>query len=129
MGGIVRAIELGFPQKEIAEAAYRFQQQLDRGEKVMVGVNRYQVDEKPTIDILRIHHEVEDTQVARVKAFKAARDQARAEARLADVRAACRDGRNLMPPLIEAVKDGVTLGEVCDVYRDEFGVYRDPAWL
>jgi methylmalonyl-CoA mutase N-terminal domain/subunit len=129
MGGIVRAIELGFPQKEIAEAAYHFQQQLDRGEKVMVGVNRYQVDEKPEIDLLRIHHEVEDKQVARVKAFKAARDQQRVRARLADVRAACRDGRNLMPLLVDAVKDGVTLGEICDVYRDEFGVYRDPAWL
>lgn len=129
MGGIVRAIELGFPQKEIAEAAYRFQQQLDRREKVMVGVNRYQVDDKPTIDILRIHHEVEEKQVARVKAFKAARDQQRAKARLEDVRGACRDGRNLMPLLVDAVKDGVTLGEICDVYRDEFGVYRDPAWL
>ncbi|MEB2284373.1 MAG: methylmalonyl-CoA mutase [Polyangiaceae bacterium UTPRO1] len=129
MGGIVRAIELGFPQKEIAEAAYRFQQQLDRGEKVMVGVNRYQADEKPTIDILRIHHEVEEKQAARVRAFKAARDQARVAARVGDVRAACRDGRNLMPFLIDAVRDGVTLGEICDVYRDEFGVYRDPAWL
>jgi methylmalonyl-CoA mutase N-terminal domain/subunit len=129
MGGIVRAIELGFPQKEIAEAAYRFQQQLDRNEKVMVGVNRYQTSDKPTIDILRIHAEVEDTQVARVKAFKARRDAARATARLADVRAACRDGRNLMPLLVAAVKDGVTLGEVCDVYRDEFGIYRDPAWI
>ncbi|MCC6849079.1 MAG: methylmalonyl-CoA mutase, partial [Deltaproteobacteria bacterium] len=129
MGGIVRAIELGFPQKEIAEAAYRFQQQLDRGEKVMVGVNRYQVDEKPAIDLLRIHHEVEDTQVARVKAFKATRNRERAAARLGDVRAACRDGRNLMPLLVDAVKDGVTLGEICDVYRDEFGVYRDPAWV
>ncbi len=129
MGGIIRAIELGFPQKEIAEAAYRFQQQLDRNEKIMVGVNRYQTDDKPAIDILRIHHEVEGTQVARVRAFKAARDQQRATARLADVRAACRDGRNLMPPLVAAVKDGVTLGEICDVYRDEFGVYRDPAWL
>jgi methylmalonyl-CoA mutase N-terminal domain/subunit len=129
IGGIVRAIELGFPQKEIAEAAYRFQQQLDRGEKIMVGVNRYQVDEKPDVEILRIHNEVEEKQVERVKAFKAARDHARVTARLADVRAACRDGRNLMPLLIAAVKDGVTLGEVCDVYRDEFGVYRDPAWI
>jgi methylmalonyl-CoA mutase N-terminal domain/subunit len=129
LGGIVRAIELGFPQKEIAEAAYRFQQQLDRKEKVMVGVNRYQSDEKPSIDILRIHAAVEEKQVARVKAFKAARDDARVTSRLADVRAACRDGRNLMPLLIDAVKDGVTLGEICDVYRDEFGVYRDPAWL
>jgi len=129
MGGIVRAIDLGFPQKEIAEAAYRFQQQLDRKEKVMVGVNRYQTDEKPSIDILRIHAEVEDKQVARVKAFKAKRDAARCTSRLADVRAACKDGRNLMPFLVAAVKDGVTLGEICDVYRDEFGVYRDPAWL
>ena len=129
MGGIVRAIELGFPQKEIAEAAYHFQQQFDRGEKVMVGVNRYQTNDKPTIDILRIHAEVESTQVARVRAFKAARDQARVASRLADVRQACRDGTNLMPLLIAAVKDGVTLGEVCDVYRDEFGIYRDPAWL
>jgi len=129
MGGIVRAIELGFPQKEIAEAAYHFQQQFDRREKVMVGVNRYQTNDKPTIDILRIHAEVESTQVARVRAFKAARDQARVASRLADVRQACRDGTNLMPLLIAAVKDGVTLGEVCDVYRDEFGIYRDPAWL
>ena len=129
MGGIVRAIELGFPQKEIAEAAYRFQQQFDRGEKIMVGVNRYQTDDKPSIDILRIHAEVENTQVGRVKAFKAKRDAERASARLADVRSAGRDGRNLMPLLIDAVKDGVTLGEICDVYRDEFGVYRDPAWL
>jgi len=129
MGGIVRAIELGFPQKEIAEAAYHFQQQFDRREKVMVGVNRYQTNDKPTIDILRIHAEVESTQVARVRTFKAARDQARVASRLADVRQACRDGTNLMSLLIAAVKDGVTLGEVCDVYRDEFGVYRDPAWL
>jgi methylmalonyl-CoA mutase N-terminal domain/subunit len=129
MGGIVRAIELGFPQQEIAEAAYRFQRQLDRREKVMVGVNRYQTDDTPSLDLLRIHADVEEKQVARVRAFKAARDQARVAARLADVCQACRDGANLMPVLITAVKDGVTLGEVCDVYRDEFGVYRDPAWL
>jgi len=72
-----------FPQKEIAEAAYHFQQQFDRREKVMVGVNRYQTNDKPTIDILRIHAEVESTQVARVRAFKAARDQARVASRLA----------------------------------------------
>jgi methylmalonyl-CoA mutase N-terminal domain/subunit len=129
MGGIVRAIELGFPQKEIAEAAYHYQQQLDRGEKVMVGVNRYQSQEKPSIDILRIHAEVEEKQTARVKSFKAARDTSRVTARLTEVRQACRDGANLMPHLIAAVKNGVTLGEVCDVYREEFGVYRDPAWL
>jgi methylmalonyl-CoA mutase N-terminal domain/subunit len=129
MGGIVRAIELGFPQKEIAEAAYHFQRQLDRGEKVMVGVNKYQMGDEPTIDILKIDPEIEERQSARVRAFKAARDQSKVRERLAAVRDACRDGSNLMPRLIAAVKDGVTLGEVCDVYREEFGVYRDPAWV
>jgi methylmalonyl-CoA mutase, N-terminal domain len=129
MGGIVRAIELGFPQKEIAEAAYRFQQQLDRGEKVMVGVNRYQMDDEPPIEILRIDPGIEERQTTRVRAFKQARDHARVQERLAVVRRACRDGANLMPVLVAAVRDGVTLGEICDVYRDEFGVYRDPAWL
>jgi methylmalonyl-CoA mutase N-terminal domain/subunit len=129
MGGMVRAIEVGFPQKEIAEAAYKFQQQFDRGEKVMVGVNKYQLDDEPPMELLRIDPALEGRQAARVTAFKQARDQARVRERLAAVRAACRDSSNLMPHLIAAVKDGVTLGEVCDVYRDEFGVYRDPAWL
>ncbi len=129
MGGMIRAIDLGFPQKEIAEAAYKFQQQFDRGEKVMVGVNKYQVGDEPRIEILRIAPDLEERQAARVRAFKQARNQAKAHERLAAVRSACRDGENLMPLLIDAVKDGVTLGEVCDVYREEFGVYRDPAWL
>jgi methylmalonyl-CoA mutase N-terminal domain/subunit len=129
MGGVVRAIELGFPQKEIAEAAYHFQRQLDRGEKVMVGVNKYQTGEEPPMELLRIDPTIEGRQVARVRAFKQARDQDHVRERLGAVRAACKDGSNLMPVLIAAVKDGVTLGEVCDVYREEFGVYRDPAWV
>src|SRR5438445_2737310 len=100
MGGIVHAIELGFPQKEIAEAAYHFQRQLDRGEKVMVGVNKYQMGDEPPIDILRIDPELEERQAACVRAFKAARDEACAHARLDAVRSACRDGANLMPPRI-----------------------------
>jgi methylmalonyl-CoA mutase N-terminal domain/subunit len=129
MGGIVRAIEGGFPQQEIAEAAYRFQRQLDSGEKVMVGVNKYELESEAPLETLRIDPDVEKLQTARVRAFKQARNQAKTNAAVATVRAACRDGANLMPPLIAAVKDGVTLGEICDVYRDEFGVYRDPAWL
>ena len=73
--------------------------------------------------------EVEEKQVARVRAFKERRDPARVTQRIAAVREACGSGANLMPLLIAAVKDGVTLGEICDVYRDEFGVYRDPAWV
>ncbi len=129
MGGIVRAIEVGFPQKEIAEAAYRFQRQLDGGEKVMVGVNAYKAEGESPMEILRIDPTVEERQAARVRAFKEARDQAAAKARLEDVRTACKNGGNLMPVLMDAVRAGVTLGEVCDVYREEFGVYHDPAWL
>jgi methylmalonyl-CoA mutase N-terminal domain/subunit len=129
MGGVVRAIELGFPQKEIAEAAYHFQRQLDRGEKVMVGVNKHETGEEAPMELLRIDPTIEERQVARVRAFKQARDQDRVRERLGAVRAACKDGSNLMPVLVAAVKDGVTLGEVCDVYREEFGVYHDPAWV
>ncbi|MGD9764663.1 MAG: methylmalonyl-CoA mutase [Candidatus Binatia bacterium] len=129
MGGIVRAIELGFPQQEIADASYHYQRQLDRGEKVVVGVNRYQAPDEHTLDILRVGNDVERTQVERVRARKAARDAELVRSRLADVRAAARNGANLMPPIIAAVTAEVTVGEISDVFREVFGVYRDPAWI
>lgn len=129
LGGIIRAIELGFPQKEISEAAYRYQQQLEKGEKVMVGVNKYQVQEEPPIEVLRIPPEVERKQIERVRQRKAARNQAAVAAALEKVRRAAREGTNLMPPIIEAVKQEVTVGEISDVFREVFGVYRDPAYI
>jgi len=129
MGGMIRAIECGFPQKEIAEAVYRYQQSLDRGEKVVVGVNKYQVEEEPPIELLKVPPEVEQRQVERVRRVRKERNQVAAREAIARVRRACRDGENLMPPLIEAVKAYVTLGELSDVYREEFGEYRDPAWM
>ena len=129
MGGIVRAIELGFPQKEISEAAYRYQQQLERGEKIMVGVNKYQIREEPPIEVLRIPPEVERKQVERVRQRKAARNPAVVAAALDKVRRAARDGTNLMPPILEAVKQEVTVGEISDVFREVFGVYHDPAYI
>ena len=129
LGGIVRAIELGFPQKEIADAAYRYQQQLERGEKVIVGVNKYQVREEPPLEVLRIPPEVERKQVERVRQRKAARDPRAVHAALESVRRAAREGSNLMPPIIAAVKQEVTVGEISDVFREVFGVYRDPAYL
>ena len=129
MGGIIRAIELGFPQREIADAAYHYQRQLDRGEKVIVGVNKHCTGESGPIDTLRVGNEVEQRQAARVRERKQARPRAAVEARLADVRAAAQNGHNLMPPLIAAVKAEVTVGEVADVFREVFGVYRDPAWI
>jgi methylmalonyl-CoA mutase, N-terminal domain len=129
LGGIIRAIELGYPQKEIAEASYRYQQELDRGEKVMVGVNKYQLAEEPPFEILRISADVERQQVQRVRARKQARDAAAVRTALGVVRRAASDGANLMPPIIDAVKQECTVGEVSDIFRDVFGVYRDPAWI
>ncbi|HKA52680.1 MAG TPA: methylmalonyl-CoA mutase family protein [Candidatus Binatia bacterium] len=129
LGGIIRAIEIGYPQKEIADAAYRYQQQLDKGEKAIVGVNKYVMPEERPIEILKINQEVERGQVERVRRVKRERDQAAAREQLGRVHGAARNGQNLMPVLIDAVKAYCTLGEISDVYRDVFGVYRDPAWL
>jgi methylmalonyl-CoA mutase N-terminal domain/subunit len=123
---MVRAIDHGFPQKEIADAAYRYQLMEDRGEKVTVGVNKYVMSEEKPITYLRIDEQVEVEQVARVRRFKASRDMTRVERRLKQVAEACRNGQNLMPVLVDAVKDGASLGEISDVYRQVFGLYREP---
>ena len=129
LGGMLRAIEVGFPQKEIADAAYLYQQQIDRGEKVVVGMNRYQVPEERPPELLRVPLEVEAKQVERVRRFKESRNgRAAYEARIR-VREAAAGGANLMPPLVAAVKAGCTVGELCDVYREVFGEYRDPGWV
>jgi len=126
MGGMVRAIDAGFPQKEIADAAYRYQLMDDRGEKVVVGVNKYAMREERPISYLRIDESVELEQIEKVRRFKASRDPARVERRLKQVAEACRDGRNVMPVLVDAVKDYASLGEIADVYRQVFGLYREP---
>ena len=129
LGGMVRAIELGYPQKEIAEAAWVYQQQVDRGEKTVVGVNRYQVAEGHAPELLRVPLEVETRQAERVRRVKQERNATAAREALGRVREAAESGENLMPPLVAAVKAMVTLGEISDVYREVFGEYRDPAWL
>ncbi len=126
MGGMVRAIDAGYPQQEIADAAYRYQLMDDRGEKVVVGVNKYVMREDAPIEYLRIDERVELEQIERVGRFKASRDMAKVERRLKQVADACRNGQNLMPVLIDAVKDYASLGEIADVYRQVFGVYREP---
>jgi methylmalonyl-CoA mutase, N-terminal domain len=126
LGGMIRALEVGFPQQEIADSGYRTQLQEDAGERVVVGVNKYvQADEKP-ISYLRIDEALEQGQIERVRAMKAARNHeeiARHKKRVAD---ACRNGDNLMPVLVEAVKAEVSLGEIANVYRQVFGQYREP---
>jgi methylmalonyl-CoA mutase N-terminal domain/subunit len=126
LGGMLRAIDLGYPQREIAESAYRTQLMEDRGERVIVGVNKYsEVCEEP-IRYLKIDEAVEREQVDAVRRLKAGRDAAEVERQLQRVAKACRSGENLMPVLIEAVKAYVSLGEIADVYRQVFGLYREP---
>jgi len=126
MGGIIRAIDTGYPQKEIADAAYRYQLLDDRGAKVVVGVNKYTMAEERPMEYLRLDEAVEGEQVERVGRFKASRDMAKVERRLKQLADACRGGHNVMPVLVDAVKDYVSLGEVSDVYRQVFGLYREP---
>jgi len=131
MGGIVRAIEEGYPQREIANSAYQFQKQVDAKQRTIVGVNKYRdsSEEKDKIPILKIDPEVEKRQIAEVKKFRAARDQGAAAKALDGVTRACGGDGNIMVAVLEAVRKHVTLGEVCDVFRKSFGEHRDPAYL
>ncbi len=129
LGGMLKAVELGFPQKEIAEAAYKFQLQLDAKEQLIVGVNSYQDDTNQPIPTLEIDFRVEKEQIERARAFKAGRNQDVWRLAQDKLRRACRDNLNVMPVLIEAVDVGVTLGEVSDIYREVFGVYSDPGTI
>ena len=126
LGGIIRAIELGYPQQEIADAAYAYQKQLERQEKIVVGVNKYQMPETQPIEYLKIDPEVEQRQVARLQEVRRSRNNQRVQVCLADLRKAAQGSENLMPYVLSAVKEYSTLQEICDVFRDIFGVYRDP---
>jgi methylmalonyl-CoA mutase, N-terminal domain len=126
LGGMVRAIDHGYPQKEIADAAYRYQLMDDRGEKTVVGVNKYAMPDERPMPYLKIDDAIEREQRERVVRVKAARDAAKVERRLKQLAEACRDGGNVMPVLVDAVKDYVSLGEISEVYRQVFGLYREP---
>ncbi|MFP4672770.1 MAG: methylmalonyl-CoA mutase family protein, partial [Desulfohalobiaceae bacterium] len=126
MGGMQQAIEQGFPQMEIAEASYRFQQQVDSGEKVLVGVNKYVTEEAESCPVLEIDEELERQQLERLKRIKEQRDNKAVKKALDDLRRACEKGENVMPYCIQAVKDLATEQEICDVYREVYGEYRDP---
>jgi methylmalonyl-CoA mutase N-terminal domain/subunit len=131
MGGVVTAIEKGYPQREIAASAYRFQRQLEANERVMVGVNKYVAEgEGAKVELLSIDEAVQKTQVENLRKVKAGRDAARVASCLEAVRRAARaePGKlNLMPPIIEAAKAYCSQQEICDVLREVFGTHTDPA--
>ena len=129
MGGMLKAIDTGYPQREIAEAAFAYQRQLEKNEKVVVGVNKYSIPEEIPIATLKIAKELEERQVQRVRKVKRERNSTSVKDALKRVAEACRSGENLMPPICEAVRNSATVGEISDIFRAEFGVYTDPGWI
>ena len=126
MGGMVAAIEKSYPQREIAEASYRYQMAVDKKEKIIVGVNEYVTPERP-LEILQIDETVAQRQAARLSKLRAERSSAEVERRLKDLRKAAQGSENLMPFIYEAVKAYATLGEVCEAMRAVFGAYEEVA--
>ena len=126
LGGVIEAIKENFFQREIAEASFRFQSEVEAGERVIVGVNRYQLEDEGPLEILSIDPALEGKQIERVRALRARRDSAAVERHLGELReAAARDGVNLMPIIVDCARDYVTMGEMCDALREVWGVWRE----
>ncbi len=123
-GGVIAAIRNGYFHREIADAAYRYQQEIDRGERIIVGVNAFQDDEPITIPILQMDPEGEKRHLERLNRVRRERDQELVKRRLAELRAAAQGTENMMPAILECVRAYCTLGEMCDVLREVFGVYQ-----
>lgn len=125
LGGAVVAIEKGYIQREIQDSAYKWQMEVEKKERIIVGVNKYQIKEKPPEGLLRVDASVGEFQKGKLAKMKAARDNAAVAAKLAALEEACKDESvNLMPVILEAVKAYATLGEVCGVMRKVFGEYQ-----
>jgi len=127
MGGMLKAIERGYVQREIQESSYRFQMQVEKGEKVIVGVNRFTTAGSQPIELLVVDERVEADQNRRLAELRATRDAGAAETALSHLRAAARGAENLMPPILQAVEALATVGEISDSLRSVFGAYRDSA--
>jgi len=125
MGGMVEAIERGFPQQEIAESSYRFQQSFERKEKIMVGVNAFVQQDDPPIEILYIDESAAEKQIAKLAELRRTRDNDAVGRALDRLRAAARTTGNLMPPILEAVRTYATIGEMCDALREVWGEYEE----
>jgi methylmalonyl-CoA mutase, N-terminal domain len=124
MGGSVAAIEQGFIQDEIAKSAYEYQRQIESGEKIIVGVNKFQTNEKNTIPVFKIDEQVQTMQVEKLKALKLKRDNNKVTASLKLLNQKAISGENLMPAVLQAVENYCTLGEIADELRKVFGEYK-----
>jgi len=126
IGGAVAAIKSGYIQKEIADSAYKSQREVESGERCIVGVNKYVIDEELSYEILRVDPEVEKKQIERVKKLRVSRDNSRVKKTLQKMREVAESDENILPVTIDAVKSYATIGEICDVLRDVFGEYKAP---
>jgi methylmalonyl-CoA mutase N-terminal domain/subunit len=126
LGGVIPAIEENFFQREIAEASFRYQSEVEQNQRIVVGVNRYQLDDEPEPDLLKIDPMLEQTQIDRVQAVRARRDSSAVEQALARLKEdAASEDRNLMEPIMDASRSYVTMGEMCDALRDVWGIWRE----
>ncbi|MHB1132897.1 MAG: acyl-CoA mutase large subunit family protein [Chloroflexota bacterium] len=125
MGGTIRAITSGYFAQEIAASAYRYQREVEEGRRVVVGVNKYATKEQPQIELLRVDCTVQEVQIQRLAELRARRDEAKAQELLGDLERAARGDENLMPRLVACAEALCTLGEMCNVLRTVFGVYRE----
>ena len=129
LGGVLKAIEIGFIQKEIQESAYRYQRSLEAGDQVLVGVNRFQQTVDSPIEILRIDPSIEVAQIARLQEQRKTRSEDKVEQALDAVRSGAEGTQNLMPTVLGAVKAGATIGEISDAMRDVFGEFREAVFV
>ena len=127
-GGMVEAVEAGFPQREIQESAYQYQKAVERGEQTIVGVNKYAMDEEPRMDILQIDETVRDHQLERLAHVKSTRDGGAVANALEKLKQAAKQSENTMPSIIEAVGAYATVEEICVALRDVYGIYEEPAF-
>ena len=128
MGGMISAIEAGFPQREILDASYRYQRALERNEKTVVGVNEFVQDEEAPLATLRIGDEARNYQVTRLQELRSGRDNSRVQGALEALQAGARTSQNLMPLILEAVREYATLGEMCATLTRVFGTYTEPSF-
>jgi methylmalonyl-CoA mutase N-terminal domain/subunit len=129
LGGAAAAIEKGYIQREIQDSAYRYQKEIEKGERVVVGVNRFQVEEEPLKDLLRVDPAVRISQIEKLEKLKAERDNGTVKGVLGELRKTAQGADNLMPVILDAVRVYATLGEICDALRDVFGEYQPVSTL
>jgi methylmalonyl-CoA mutase N-terminal domain/subunit len=129
MGGAVPAIEQGYVQREIQDSAYKYQLEIEKEERIVIGLNRFHVEEEKPTNLLRVDPAVRLSQIKKLEKIKSERDKEKVKKSLSELRQVAQDGDNLMPSILEAVKAYVTLGEICDVLREIFGEYQQVSTL